>query len=282
MLHDEQTKTRLRKLGLTTPPDLVLEVARRLQNGEGLNSVSRGLVAKGTVIKIKGFLNQGELDFLLEIQPGLEAANEAIRDLGAIGLGPATPRPGIPGGLQSLEARSADLMSRLPTVEWDVEALEDCGFSKEKALDLLVERDALVGKWRERSWSAPLMQRFLELHYLVDFTRRRARKKYRAPYEYIELAAREVARGDVDQNQMRRELGFAILRYQIWRPGPFVKAFIAGVPASHRAARRVKEQILQEIQALTSMGTTVGQHQAFFMPTPLPETPETEEDETDG
>ena len=81
---------------------------------------------------------------------------------------------------------------------------------------------------------------------------------------------------------MRRELGFAILRYQIWRPGPFVKAFIAGVPASHRAARRVKEQLLQEIQALTSMGATVGQHQAFFMPTPLPEIPETKEDETNG
>ena len=46
--------------------------------------------------------------------------------------------------------------------------------------------------------------------------------------------------------------------------------------------RRVKEQLLQEIQALTSMGRTVGQHQAFFMPTPLPETPETEEDEIDG
>ena len=282
MLHDEQTKTRLRKLGLTTPAHLVLEVARRLQNGEGLNSVSRGLVAKGTVIKIKGLLNQGELDFLLEIQPGLEAANEAIRDLGAIGLGPAIPRSGTPGGPQSLEARSADLMSRLPPVEWDVEALEGCGFSTEKALGLLVERDALVGKWGERSWSAPLLQRFLELHYLVDFMRRQSAKKYGAPYEYIELAAREVARGDVDQNQMRRELGFAILRYQIWRPGPFVKAFIAGVPASHRAARRVKEQLLQEIQALTSMGPTVGQPQAFFMPTPLPETPETEEDETDG
>ena len=282
MLHDEQVKTRLRKLGLTTPPDLVLEVARRLQNGEGLNSVSRGLVAKGTVIKIRGFLNQGELDFLLEIQPGLEAATEAIRDLSAIGLGPAIPRSGIPGGLQSLEARSVDLMSRLPPVEWDVEAVEDCGFLTEKALDLLAERDALVGKWRERSWSTPLLQRFLELHYLVDFMRRQSAKKYGAPGKYIELAAREVARGDVDQNQMRRELGFAILRYQIWRPGPFVKAFIAGVPASHRAARRVKEQLLQEIQALTSMGRTVGQHQAFFMPTPLPETPETEEDETDG
>ena len=282
MLNDEQAKTRLRKLGLTTPPDLVLEVARRLQNGEGLNSVSRGLVAKGTVIKIKGFLNQGELNFLLEVDPGLEAATEAIRDLGAIGLGPEIPSSGTPGGLQTLEARSVDLMSRLPTVEWDVEALEDCGFLTEKALDLLVERDALVGKWRERSWNTPLLQRFLELHYLVDFTRRRSRKKYPVPYEYIELAAREVARGDVDQNLMRRELGFAILRYQIWRPGPFVKAFIAGVPASHRAARRVKEQLLQEIRAINEMGRTVGQPQAFFMPTPLPETPETEEDETDG
>ena len=282
MLDDRQAKTRLRKLGLTTSTDLVLEVARRLQNGEGLNSVSRGLVAKGTVIKIKGFLNQGKLDFLLEIQPGLEAANEAIRDLGAIGLGPAIPRSGIQGGLQSLEPRSVDLMSRLPPVEWDVEAVEDCGFLTEKALDLLVERDALVGKWRERSWSTPLLQRFLEIHYLVDFTRRQSAKKYGAPDEYIELAAREVARGDVDQNLMRRELGFAILRYRIWRPGPFVKAFIAGVPASHRAARRVKEQLLQEIRALTSMGRTVGQPQGFFMPTSLPETPETEEDETDG
>ena len=98
----------------------------------------------------------------------------------------------------------------------------------------------------------------------------------------IELAAREVARGDVDQNQIRRELGFAILRYQIWRPGLFVEAFVARVPASHRAARRVKEQLLQEIRGINEMGQTVGQDQAFFMPIPLPETPETKEDEIDG
>ena len=181
-----------------------------------------------------------------------------------------------------MEARSADLMSRLPAVEWDVEALEDSGLLTEKALDLRVERDALVGKRNERNWNAPLLQRFLELHYLVDFTRKQSAKKYGAPYEYIELAAREVARGDVDQNQMRRELGFAILRYQIWRPGPFLEAFIAGVPASHRAARRVKEQLLQEIQALTSMGPTVGQPQALFMSIQHPETPETAEGEIDG
>ena len=61
-----------------------------------------------------------------------------------------------------------------------------------------------------------------------------------------------------------------------------MKAFIAGVPASHRAARRVKEQLLQEIQAINDMGRTVGQPQAFFMSPHLPEAPETEEDETDG
>ena len=236
MFSSEETR-KLRELGLTTLPEVVREAVQRIRNGEPLYRLHTGdihLVAKGTATKIKDLANKGQLNFLFEVQPELEAAKSAMEAVD-------NDSPGMIS--QSREAFNNTVrrhVSDLPNLDWDIEYLESTGIPLKEALALLVEWDDLDQRMGE--WKSSDLERYLEIYRIVYLCHQHKSKQHKAIYEVIKLAAKAWAKGEIDENSFLQATSRHMLRYQIWRGKEFIEAFKLAQVATTRAERQYKVQ----------------------------------------
>ena len=95
-----------------------------------------------------------------------------------------------------------------------------------------------------------MFQRYVELHYGVEFCREGSVRRNTAPLDLIKLAASSYANGLIDDNLFLKKAGRDILRFQVWRGQRFLRAYeIAQVP-THRAAERLKIQFMADLTSI--------------------------------
>ena len=267
---------RLRALGLRTRLEVVQEAVQRIRNGESLYGLHSGeipLMAKGTARKIKNLLDNGELGFLFEAQPALEAVRSAEEAVAAEKL----PEPlhhrvdgrnsiemvstpaFAPFTSESFTDRVNEMLSRLPWFNWNIEHLESIGIPLDEALSLLVERDTLFD--RRPHWDRSDLQRYVEIFYFAYFVHKQTWIAHKAPYAFIKLSAAAWAKGLVDQNPFLLATSEHILSYQVWRGPKFLEAFNRAQIATHRAARYLKARYEKLIVNISIHQLTDGQEQ---------------------
>ena len=255
--------SRLRKLGLRTPLEVVREAAQRLQNGESLYRLHSGeipLVAKATARKIKELLDEGKLSFLFGIQPDVEAVRSAMEAVEAeSGPEPFQSRPELvsqsklasrielmPGGSSFnvypgvFKEKADTFVFNMVNFDWNIEHLESIGIPLDEALSLLVEHDILLTRWPR--WDSSDDRRFAEISGIAIFCREQTQRKQGAPYELIKMSAVAWAKGLSDNSPFLLATSVNILSYQVWRGPQFLQAFNQAQVATHRAARRLKQK----------------------------------------
>ena len=251
------TTNELRKLGLRIPLAVVREAAQRLRNGESLYALYKmpdsgpPFIAKGTASKIKRLLDQGRLEILFGSQPepqieGSAFGASAIEDANDIN---EANQVRLAAESNPFLSRIVELRPRLPQVDWDIENLESVGIPTLEGLALLIQHDALMSQ-DIGTWTRPVFQRYVELHYRVEFCREGSVRRNTAPLDLIKLAASSYANGLIDDNLFLKKAGRDILRFQVWRGQRFLRAYeIAQVP-THRAAEQLKIQFMADLTSI--------------------------------
>ena len=232
----QEATTKLRALGIRMPVETVREAVQRLRNGESIYKLHSGdvhLVARATARKIKKRLDEGKLGFLFEVQPELEAINTAMERSQEFQHPIHEPLDWTTA--ESMSAKVRELGKDCPDVDWNIESLERLGFPLEEALGLLVEHASL--EIRRVHWNLSDLQRFMELHYLVDYWAMHAQKFHRPPTEIINLAASAKAKGEIDTNPFLMQTAENMMDFQIWRGARFLEAFNQAQIANNRSGQ---------------------------------------------
>ena len=210
-------KDRLFVLGLRKDPETVSSVVAHLSQGKSQYALYKGtysVVSKVTARKITRLWKEGKLSFLLDLSQAEKSIRQAFPVLGETDEerrarvateeeermretiaslkvpGPRATDWEDPFRFDRLEAvREAEKL--VPQEEWSIAGLEAAGVPQGEVLRLLLEYDALRTKregaqigtdprsedvWRK---DFPGIDRYMALHYSVDFQRRYPR----APFE---------------------------------------------------------------------------------------------------
>ena len=236
---DSTPVDKLRDLKVRLSVDEVTQIVQRLRSGESVYQITSpdGSHAKDTVRKIRGLLDDGQLNFLVDALYEQDIARAAITEGREIGGDYWSSDAAEPGGL---ERNIQSVLAGLPEVEWDVGTLKACGFETEQALSLLLQHDEL--EQRRARWKSSDLRKYAEYHLLVDFMRRHQNRTHRPPLAFAQLAAEAKAAGIVDNNRALRQIGENIIRYEVWHGGPYRIAFERAQIVATRSARVQKER----------------------------------------
>ena len=142
---------------------------------------------------------------------------------------------------------------------WCVESLEEAGIPGDKVLSMLSEYDFLrVRRLRSESsnvYSARYLldfdgiDRYLELHYIVIF----ALSYAKAPFSYVECAARLYAKGLLGLDESLSISGENMLRYSVWRGGKYKEAYVRSLDGFHKtnvSKKRLRSWVNSIIQSV--------------------------------
>ena len=249
---DSTPVARLRDLKIRLSVDEVTQIVQRLRNGESIYQITNpdGSHAKDTVRKIRGLLETGQLDFVVDTQHEQTVAQAAVAEAKEIGGDHWSSDAAAPGGL---ERTIQTVLADLPEVEWDVGALRAGGLETEQALSLMLQHDEL--EQRKAEWKPADLRKYVEDHLLVDYLLRYQDRLQKPPVWAAKLAAQAKAEGMVDNNRVLREIGDNVIRYQVWHGGPYREAFEQAQTVTTRSARAQKSRYGHRIDYYIGGGT---------------------------
>lgn len=274
-------KDRLAQLGLRTDPATVRSVVSHLSQRKSQYALYKGTVAvvsKVTARKIKRLWEEGKLSFLLD----LPLAEKTIRQVFPLlaetdeqrrAREESEEQENIREEIEALKvpgARATDWddpfrFARLKLVrgaeqlvleaEWSIAGLEVAGVPQSQVLGLLLEYDALHIKRivaeihrsppsEEWMMDFPGIDRYMALHYLVDFQRRHPG----APFEVVSIAADLCAKGILVQNNRYISAGEDLLRYEAWRGPEYQRAYFKALERYYGSTRAL-ERFRAKVQA---------------------------------
>ena len=253
----EDARKELRGLGIRTPPATVKSVVQRIRNGESIYQISEGdlsVVAKKTANKIKALLEAGNLGFLWEVQPEIEAFHaatveiEATADLPRYPVYPGSTETELPWNRLQRFIDEEGIIG-----EVTVESLEHLGIPTQESLDILDSWDGFLGKLATEYGTVADLQKIIYTHQYVRLHRLRSVSAYKAPRGLLAHVAAAFAKGWVDGNIHLRKLAWDVFAYQIWR-GP---EFLAAFKRSQVRSRRVERYYLRLFEEALESGESV-------------------------
>ena len=233
---------------------------QRLRNSDSLYSIyteKLGLVSKGTARKIRDLFVAGKLNFVLELentQRLFNQATEAAEELTVedqpwnVNIA-ATSSIGVSRRSDAIRARFEDIRHLLPIVPWNIGYFERSGVPLNVGLQLLVEHDLLEQRMANAEWSKHIVQRFIALHFIVEFYL----ELTDPPYGLIDKAATAYARGLMDNNEYLRRSGEGLVRYQVWRGSEFFSAYDQAQQGTYRMRSSMRRWSQEVEESLAEM-----------------------------
>ncbi|MDA1127250.1 MAG: hypothetical protein O2913_00940 [Chloroflexi bacterium] len=247
------------------------------------------VVSKGTAEKIERFLKGGQLNFLRdyleshrvvsrvfqvfgetdaqrrerEAAEDAELADEVLEALEGPCPSGAERAAAWDDPLRFARMEAVEAAERLaPETNWSIAGLEAAGVPKDETLGFLVEYDALhlrrveaeiyaeIDGDRERYMrDFPGIERYLALHYIVEFHRRCPG----APPQLVSMAGELVAKGVLASNNRYTSAGEDLVRYEIWRGLEHHQAYFKSLERYYGTKRALKQFRAQVQRAMDDL-----------------------------
>jgi hypothetical protein len=258
-LTEEIAQEKLRELGVGTPHANVMRIVLHLKNGGKQRDIYNApfpLASNKTVDKIKKLLDAGSLDWMTDeldrlnlLLDSMEKASDEDqqRNLQAI---KGWERHKDDGHGEERHIITEETEAPLEDWGWSLSNLEGLGVPTGDALAMLQDYDALSMQRVSHTVTTEKdgevytylskfsgFEKYLRLHHLVILL-----NKYpNAPYPFASLAVSLYTRGVIAADEAMWTAGEDILRYEVWRKGPYPEAYYKSLKRYKRTPKRNAE-----------------------------------------